>query len=202
MPAQSTTLKIHRSSMVPPHPDWQIPGMRENELHGNASGQPSAMDMMGNGHMMGGHGDTNGGGHGSGHGGKKAPGMVKMSAPRHQVDYAPEGAVHPSGVEPDEHKPEMHLDHTDPKRRKAGYQAAPIAPPADAHGMDHSQHDMSGSDKSSSGDSKKENDAKSDDHAGMDHGAANHSDDKKTPAETPKPESAPGSHSDHGDHGA
>lgn len=131
MPPQSGTLAINKSEMVPPHPDWQIPGMRDNELHGHAAGEPTTMDMMGHGMMMkGGHGAM-----GAGH----APGMIKMSAPPDKVDYAPVGAHHPGGPEPAEHKPEMHLDHTDPERRRAGYKAAPIAPPMDMdmkQGMD------------------------------------------------------------------
>lgn len=130
MPPQSGTLAINKSEMVPPHPDWQIPGMRDNELHGHAAGAPTSMDMMGHGMMM-------NGGHGA-MGKANPPGMIKMSAPPDKVDYAPVGAVHPGGSEPNEHKPEAHLDHTDPERRKAGYEAAPIAPPMgmDTKGME------------------------------------------------------------------
>lgn len=150
VPAQSGTLTINSGEQVPPNPDWQIPGMRDNEMHGHAAGPPDAMDMMGHGHMMpggddgamSGHGSMmSHGDHGSMSGGGHAPGMVKMSAPPDEVDYAPEGAVHPAGPEPDEHKPELHLDHTDPARRDAGYKAAPIAPPAD-HGAQHDDGGM------------------------------------------------------------
>lgn len=163
VPAQSGTLAIHKSDMVPPHPDWQIPGMRDNELHGHAAGSPTAMDKMGHGHMMmkNGHGEM---------GADHAPGMVKMEAPRHHVDYTPEGAVHPGGREPKEHEPERHLDHTEPRRHDtAPYQAAPVAPP-----MDHSAHDRHRMPQPKKQEREESSDAEQSavhDHQAMDHSA-------------------------------
>lgn len=210
----SGTLAINKGDMVPPHPDWEIPGMRDNEMHGHAAGQPTAMDMMGHGHMMmGGEHGAMEGGHGSMHGGAHAPGMVKMSAPPDKVDYAPEGAVHPAGQEPDEHEPEMHLDHTDPQRRNAGFKAAPIAP-AMEHGAGHAGHEgheMPGHKKSAPRKTPATKEAKPAKAAEMDHEAMGHTMDhgEQAPAEsgpepksTPAPEPTPAPAMDHSNHGA
>lgn len=223
---RSDTLSINKGEKVPPHPDWQIPGMRDDELHGHAAGQPSAMDMMGHGHMMmgGAHGAMSGGEHGSMDGGDHAPGMVKMSAPPGKVDYAPEGAVHPSGAEPHEHEPEMHLDHTDPQRRKAGFKAAPLAPPmqqgeSETGHEGHEGHESPEPSKDHEGHKghempKKDSvnheapaakDTKTDKAAPMDHEAMGHIMDQgeSVPAkETPKPEATPPPAMDHSNHGA
>lgn len=176
MAPRSNTLAINSSEIVPPHPDWQIAGMRDNELHGHAAGQPNAMDMMGHGHMM-----MHGGGKS-----QKAPGMIKMSAPADKVDYVPKNAKDPKGPEPAEHQPESHLDHTDPDRKAAGYVAAPIAPPMDhMSGMDHKNMDhkdmgnMEGMDHQSMDHTKemdhKDMDPKKIDHMnGMDHKSMDH----------------------------
>lgn len=132
--AQSNTLAIHKSEMMPSQPDWEIPGMRDNEFHAHAAGKPSPMDMMGHGHMMM-HGD-----HGDNSGPMNEPGMVKMSAPTDTVDYAPEGAIHPNGPVPAEHQPEAHLDHV--KERAVGYKTAPVAPPMDHSKMNHNMNGM------------------------------------------------------------
>ncbi|PKO20112.1 hypothetical protein CVU37_01200 [candidate division BRC1 bacterium HGW-BRC1-1] len=132
-PPPSTTLAIHKSEIVPANPDWQIAGIRDNEFHGHAAGQPSTMDMMGQGHMM---MDSS-----SPAKKTKAPGMIKMSAPADKVDYTPQNAESPQATSPAEHEPERHLDHAAPDRKETGYQAAPIAPPMDQMGnMDHMNH--------------------------------------------------------------
>lgn len=124
---RSSTLTIRTDSLVPPQPDWQIPGMRTDEFQGKAAGQmPTKMQHgMDDGAMQ--HGDHR----------THVPGMVKMEAPPDVVDYAPAQIQHTrSAPAPKEHEPEVHLEHTDPARREAQPQQAPIAPAK----MEHDQH--------------------------------------------------------------
>lgn len=209
VPAQSSTLMIRQNDQVPPHPDWQIPGMRDNELHRHAAGRPSSMDMMGHGHMMGGEDGAAMEGHG-GHGGSNPPpGMVKMSAPKDKVDYTPKDAYHPSGREPKEHDPERHLDHTDPARRKAGFKAAPVAPPMkhdeekDGETQGHEGHQMpadTGPEPAKEAATPEKKEAAPIDHEAMGHTqpsepSGEKQEEKPAPADTPAPAM---DHSNHG----
>lgn len=112
----SGTLAVHAREMMPPYPDWQIPGIRDSERHEHAAG-PFPM----HGVPMMDHPEPGG-----------PPGMVKMEAPEQVVDYAPaDGAPPraPAAAGLDEHEPERHLEHTSRERREAPTSQAPIAPP-------------------------------------------------------------------------